>query len=105
MKDKCKSVSDVLNGDGFDIPWDLIQNLVDWIVENCFNRRESFTDAARNPSRWQMLQLHRRAVRLLRQEGFRGRVLQRAANALTDTVLAEASTATDDELGAIYEGE
>jgi len=102
LKEECKAASAQLEEQGFDIPWTMIQQLVEWIQDNCFNRKQSFRGAASEPTGWQMYSLYRRSVKILRKEGFKGKGLRKAANALTDTVLSSAASFTGDQLDDIY---
>ena len=103
LKERCETVSELIqDAYGFDIPWTLIQQLVDWMIANCFNREASFRSAAANPTGFQMWRLHRKAVQSLRREGYRGRKLNQAANATVDAVLAAGSDASNSDLDTMY---
>ena len=100
---RCKDIAEAVESDyGFAIPWQLIQQLVEWVIENCFNRAESLADAAANPSVFQMFVLRRQVAKRLRREGYRGLKLQRATNAVTNQVLVEAGNMSAADVEIVF---
>ncbi len=87
---------------GIDIPWEIIAELVDWLMENCFETEAAFLAVVEDPSRFQMRVLFWRSRRVLRGT-FKGRTLRRAANALTDTMLTVAGDTSVEQLGDIFQ--
>ena len=92
----------VSEGYGFDIPWEIIIQLFDWLMANCFETEDSFLDAADSPTRWQMFGLYWRARQVLRGT-YRGRSLRRSAIALTGVVLEAASALPPEKLKAMFQ--
>jgi hypothetical protein len=101
LKQMSQATADRLSGFGWDIPWELIIQLVEWVIENCFQSAQAFMDAAKDPTGFQMWILRRQAIKRLRLY-YRGRELRQAANALCSVMLEQASRASDKELKKIF---
>jgi hypothetical protein len=99
LRRKCKAVSATIKeSHGFNIPWDIILQIVKWLIGEWCNRGDQFVEQSAHPSDSQLRMARRRARKVLRRQGFTGADLRMARNVVIDRLIAESESSTHAEL-------
>lgn len=86
---------------GFELPWEMIIELLYYLIDKCFPEQGKFVECCQSPTLFQVIMFRWEARRFLRQKGFDGHIM-RAGNALANEVFTQASSMSEDELVAAF---
>jgi len=103
-QDVAKKISSTFSRVGFDIPWELLIDLIIQIIEKYFSHSlASFRSAARSPSWLDVMRLERCCLMAIRRTDVDWRDRRALARELCDAILAEAAWAPEATLQAVYD--